>query len=108
MKPATPDIPPLSLVAVAGSVVGVATAFGAPIPDEAGREIVNTVQILGPALVAQDFGLRFVRAKYGIFDKEPGPQAPPVPPERRVLYTLAIATGIFGLISLTALILVLT
>lgn len=60
----TPDITPAQVVAVAGAVIGVAVAFGAPLSEEQSGQIVNLVTIVAPILLGADAGIRAARAKY--------------------------------------------
>lgn len=89
--PRTPALSPAQVTAVTGSLVGVAVAYGAPIPPEASDGIVQTVQIVAPVLIGADLGLRVSRAKFLgplLFQDRDG-DGHPDPPPRLVTALLA-------------------
>jgi len=76
-----PDITKAQVAAVAGSGVGMAVSFGAPITPEQSDAILEVVKIGAPVLIASDAFIRFSRSKYVAplleAQKEPEPVVEP-------------------------------
>lgn len=68
----TPDLTPAQLVTIAGALLALAAAFGAPIDEEQRAAILGFVAILGSVLLGADAKIRHGRAT--------GKPAPPVKP----------------------------
>ena len=60
----TPDVTPAQVVAIAGSLVGVAVAFGAPISDVQADRLLDVVKVVAGVLLGADTIIRAARAKY--------------------------------------------
>jgi hypothetical protein len=65
-----PDITPAQLVALVGSVLALAVAFGVPISEAQSAAIVDTVQILAPILLAADAVIRHGRSRVAVATEE--------------------------------------
>lgn len=64
MKPATPNVTTLQLVAIGQAVIALAVAFGLPITDEQSAAIIQLATALAIALPLADAHLRNGRARY--------------------------------------------
>jgi drug/metabolite transporter (DMT)-like permease len=60
----TPDVTPAQIIAVAGSVIGVAVAFGADLSTAQSDQIMQLISIVAPILLGADATVRVARAKY--------------------------------------------
>lgn len=76
-----PDVTPAQLIAVVGSIIGVAVAFGLDISDRQQDAILNLVAIVSGSLIGGDAVLRGAR---NVAMRPPGERRanPPPPPLR--------------------------
>ena len=62
----TPDVTPVQIAAVVGSLLAVIAAAGLPLSDELQNSIIDLVQIIAPILLASDFGIRAFRSRIAV------------------------------------------
>lgn len=104
--PRTPDVTKAQVIAVISTGLGIATAAGAPINQELQQQIINSVTVLGPTLVAGDAWIRWSRAKH-LGDKlmERGQEEKASRLRFEASRVLAFGVGLAVLLGLTGLIL---